>query len=408
MAKFIQPRIVSEFKCDGSICPSNCCKYGWKIDLDADIVQKYREMGIDCAYWDNELQKYCMRLLPNGSCSLLREDGWCSIHKRFGESFLSTTCRRYPRYIQSFDEKIFTRSFTLTCPIAADLFLRQNDPLEFIQVEDEIPTISNISLQDVSDEQCESIINVNLASIRILQNRRMTIDQRLLTLGFFIAEVGDFRENPDLFRDNLKMLDELCASERFIKTELPKFCRAIKFDAEDFIRIMFSLLESMYGKNSDYGAGGEFFDLIQSTGTLYMDDDNTTSISKSAKKYLKLKSVREKFFKHASIVIENSLVNEFWIQCFPYRFMNISTIQNYFFFVIMYKLQEFLLTSYLEIQRHKSHSLNKSKVEDAAIHSAKMFSMIFEHSPKLVQKISGIAKSKGDDLRANLSSMLQV
>ena len=407
MAKFIQPKIFSEFKCDGSKCNSMCCK-NWSIDVDTETYQKYLELKIPNVEWNEASKKYLFKLLPNGSCPCLDDDGLCKIQKQHGESFLSITCKQYPRIVQAVNPNIFTRSFTLTCPIAADLILRQTEPLKFTQIESDSQLKVNVNLLYLDDQAAENLIELRMIAIRILQNRRMTIDQRLLTLGFFISQVGDIRTDFDIVRDNLKMLDELCASDRFIKIELPKFCRAIKFDAEDFVRIMLNLLETMYGQKSGFGVREEFLDFIKSTGTLYMDENNVSSIPKTAKKYLKLKSVREKFFKHASIIIENSLVNEFWSQCFPYRFTNIKPTQNYFFFVIMYKLKEFLLLSYLEVQRRKSHSMSKSKVEDAAIQAAKMFSMLFEHQIPIVDKISGIAKNKGDDIYANLSSMLQV
>ena len=410
MAKFIQPRIVSEFKCDGSKCNSKCCK-NWLIDIDDETYQKYLELNIPNIVWNNELNKNIFQLLPNGSCPNLDEDGLCKIQKSHGESFLSVTCRHYPRYVHSIDGKFYTRSLTLTCPVAANLILKQDQPIEFIETEDQSPAFSFMICEGLKDQEIDNVIELRLVSIKILQNRRMTIDQRLLTLGFFFSQVGDIRwgggDSADILRDNIKTLSDLCASEKFINEDLPRFCRAIKFDATDFVRIMLSLLESMYGEDSTFKIRREFFELIESTKVLFSNSDSV-SISDAAKKYLKLESTREKLFKHASNILENYLVNEWWLQLFPYRFDNVSTIQNYFFFAIMYKLQEFILTTYLELQHRKKKTLNKSRVEDAVILSAAMFSMIYEHSTKLLDKISGISKTKNDDLLAMMSSMLRV
>lgn len=405
MARFFQPKIFFEFQCDGAKCGSMCCK-NWTIDVDKETAQKYLELKLPNMIWRDDVQQYMFQLRDDGSCPNLNEDGLCKIQKSHGESFLSNTCRQYPRHVQSIGDVLFTRSLTLTCPVASELILRQSKPLEFVETEEDFPKSVQSKIEDLSGREAEVIVEVRLASIRILQNRRMTINQRLLTLGFFLSQIGNVIVEPDVVHDNVQMLDELCASEKFLRENLPKFCRAIKFDAEYFCRIMFQLLESMYGKDSAYNVRLEFRDFLQSM-TIFMSEEDSVSISHAAKKYLQLDSIRAKIFKHASPVLENSMINNWWIQCLPFRFNNITLMQNYFFFVIMTKLQEFVLTAYLETQRLKKKSLNKPRVEEAAIQSAAMFSMIFEHSPKLTETISGISRAKGDDLLAMMNSMLQ-
>ena len=251
MAKFIQPKFFSEFKCDGSKCNSMCCR-DWEIDIDEKTYQKYLELKISNIEWHESLKKYLFKLQPNESCPNLDKNGLCKIQRFHGESFLSNTCKTYPRMIQSINEKIFSRSLTLTCPVAADLILRQIEPIEFIESEDLPPILPNFSIKDVNDRQIENVMEIRRVSIRILQNRKVSIDQRFLTLGFFISQFGNINDNSNAIRHNIKMLDELCASEKFLREDLPRFCRAIKFNAEDFLRIMFTLLETMYGKDSDF------------------------------------------------------------------------------------------------------------------------------------------------------------
>ena len=65
---------------------------------------------------------------------MLTPDYWCSVQRQYGESYLSNTCRAYPR-VAYFMLDYYERSLSMTCPIAAELILSSIEPMTFEQVE---------------------------------------------------------------------------------------------------------------------------------------------------------------------------------------------------------------------------------------------------------------------------------
>ena len=56
----------------------------------------------------NEVTDYCVKF----------ENGWCGIHKQYGEEFLGDACHFYPRITRSMGERVVT-TLALSCPEAA-------------------------------------------------------------------------------------------------------------------------------------------------------------------------------------------------------------------------------------------------------------------------------------------------
>ena len=369
----IQPKIVSKFQCDGSKCNSMCCR-DWAIDIDDETYQKYLELKIPNIEWNEELKSRIFKMKSNGSCPNLDSDHLCKIQKSHGESFLSQTCREFPRQNKFMGGRFFERILTLSCPVAANLILRQNQPIEFDFLLGDRPNFYVDVCIGLREIEVENVLSLQLAITRILQNRKISIDQRLLTLEFFLEKVGDIRwgggDSAEDLRKNIETLEIFCISEKFMREDLPRISRKIKFNPEEFLQIMKKLIDSIRERST------EFRPEIRK----YFQRINFNSISLNKFKTL------DKF----AAIFENYLVNECWIQLFPYRFSDLSTLQNYFFFVIMYKLQQFAMI----------HLNAKSK--DEIIRFIQSFAHIFTHHTTLMDEISAAAKID------SVSKLLQV
>ncbi|MBQ7199473.1 MAG: flagellin lysine-N-methylase, partial [Selenomonadaceae bacterium] len=128
MKIYLQPKYVSDFQCDGKICPKNCCKRNWKISIDAETYKKYLRVESP----EHELTRHIVKndeeyfiQQIDGACPFLNSDGLCSIQLERGEENISQICRSYPRQLYKFGGLI-ERSLTLTCPLAANLVLNPN------------------------------------------------------------------------------------------------------------------------------------------------------------------------------------------------------------------------------------------------------------------------------------------
>lgn len=188
---FFQPKYVKKFHCDGQKCGAQCCK-SWIIDIDKKTYEKYKkiesplkEITSNIKFF-HERNSYIALLDENYSCSFLMENNLCWIQKNYGEDCLSMTCQTYPRsthYLVNF----FERALTLTCPLAAELALLPKKSMEFEVTEFFMPVGSwfKIKFHDLNLEILSRIVDIQSTAIFILQERTLTIDQRLAVLGFF-------------------------------------------------------------------------------------------------------------------------------------------------------------------------------------------------------------------------------
>ena len=139
MYSCIQPVYVKDFRCDGSLCHSKCCR-GWQIEIDAETYRKYKKLPA------GELRSRVLTKLarrPNGmyrfamegiSCPMLCEDGLCAIQRQFGEDFLSNTCAEFPRRVHVLQDGIAERVLSFACPVAARLAMENPAAMAFEQV----------------------------------------------------------------------------------------------------------------------------------------------------------------------------------------------------------------------------------------------------------------------------------
>lgn len=145
MMKVLKPFYYDDFKCIGGQCIDNCCGNNWRIDIDEKAYKKYRKMkGQMGKKINNNISRnrsnpnylqYGKINLKNNKCSLLSEEGLCTIHGSLGEDYLCNTCRVYPREIRKYGE-IYERNLSISCPEVARYIIKSKDNFSF-NLEDE-------------------------------------------------------------------------------------------------------------------------------------------------------------------------------------------------------------------------------------------------------------------------------
>ena len=143
--KVLKPFYYDNFKCIGGECIDNCCSNNWRIDIDEKTYKKYRKMkGKIGKKINNSISRnrsnpnylqYGKINLKNNKCSLLSENGLCTIHGSLGEDYLCNTCRVYPREIMKYGE-IYERNLSISCPEVARYIIKSKDNFSF-DLEDE-------------------------------------------------------------------------------------------------------------------------------------------------------------------------------------------------------------------------------------------------------------------------------
>ena len=157
--KVLKPFYYDNFKCIADKCIDNCCHMQWQITIDEKTYKKYRKLK---GTWGKKINNNITRIRKNNSylncgkiklkehgCSLLDEEGFCSIHAQLGEGYLSNTCRMYPRNIAKYNN-IYERNLLMSCPEVARYLIKHKGDFYF-----------NMDEEKLSDLDKDYIINKN-------------------------------------------------------------------------------------------------------------------------------------------------------------------------------------------------------------------------------------------------------
>ena len=329
--KIYCPTYVKNFKCDGKLCDSRCCR-DWRILLDEETRQKFLTLPDH-----NEIFKHvdesaqAFKLQSSGACPFLDENFLCKLQLKHGEDFLPAICQSFPRVTYNLGDEIFLQAMTLTCPVAAISILLEpitfdvGDKINARQVFDFTKKIPNV----------KKFLSRQQAAIKILQRRDLSINQRLRELCEFFGE----------------------------KISVP-----VDFDTENHAATLAELFGEMY--DADLTVGKK----------------NQLAATYQASRKNILAQLRGNF----SDVLENYLVNEFLMRCYPCAFVGDEKF-NCRVFVTAYRAIEFAavlttisrthltLEDFLELLCAVNDKLDHSKggmeaiKNFAALHDAEIF-----------------------------------
>ena len=228
----LKPRYVDDFKCDGSKCGAQCCRNAWSIYVDAKTYEKYSALGI-ARHLRRSGEHWLIAPNAENCCPFLGADNLCRIQKVHGENYLSQVCAGYPRIITRLGN-FLELALSPTCPVAAEMFLLVEEPLKFTVAEADEKILrlgANHILQGIPKNFAQLIVDVQLAMISILQERRLSFDRRLIVLGFFLDRVEELIVNGKLDGATLKRLATVYTSENFLSEQVPLMLAAVRFDA---------------------------------------------------------------------------------------------------------------------------------------------------------------------------------
>lgn len=141
--KLYAPAYYKRFRCIADKCEHSCC-IGWEIDIDADTLQKYKQLK--SGYGAVIKESISMddtphfRLCEGERCPHLNERGLCKIILGVGEDYLCDICREHPRFYNY--TKVAEVGVGMSCPEAARLILSSPDFAQ-IEVVGEVPDVTD-------------------------------------------------------------------------------------------------------------------------------------------------------------------------------------------------------------------------------------------------------------------------
>ena len=347
---YFQPEYVRKFKCNGAKCDARCCK-NWRIEIDAQTHAQYSRIQpkinaqeiLSHIKFNPDTRKYFVDMNDKKFCPFLTEKNLCRLQLKYGENFLSLTCATFPRFTRNFG-KFFERALSLTCPVAAETILFRDAPLKFewIELWEDPAAKVGILPSPVPQKLISYFVDIQIAMISILQERTLSIDQRLIVLGFFLDRLDEIIS--DGFDDDATTkLIAAYESKNFLSRQVPRMLAAVTFDAKKFIGQILGLLETICG-GKNLGDNEKFLDALIETLKIFPDGSGKVSVTKIAANYERLADKRKIFQARYATFSENFLVNEIFLTCFPWKF-KMSFAKNFGVFVAEYKIFELLTFS---------------------------------------------------------------
>ena len=391
----LQTEHVKKFHCDGKSCQSLCCR-GWGIAIDNAAWKKYKKIKGKAgksilSHIKKKDGKHMIKLREDRSCPFLREDFLCSLQHDYGEAYLSDICRTYPRLMRVVDQ-LLECSLCLTCPVAAKLVLLQGSPMEFEQVEFLAKEALDVRFFQWS-KGLVKLPELQYAAISLLQDRRFSMDQRLIILGFFLEHIQD-TEDMEKWSDIVRFY----ASDD-IAEQAPEMFRAIRFYPEQYLKAMFSLVEALYGEKSNLHIWLEGLEDV--TRVFGFEGDHievpVSSLLSSYEEHYP--AAKKELMDHYGHIFENYLVNEFFANMYPFRVEG-NLVQNYGVFLLGYKLMEFILVA---MKANRGAAVD----EETLVENISGFANFIDHTPKYLEAIRQEAWKQGAGTAAFLKSLLQ-
>ena len=330
---FLQPKYVKNFKCDGQRCDAKCCK-GWRIDIDAATFEKYEKIESDekeitsKLKYNEEIECHVVQLDDKNFCPFLTEENLCGIQKKYGENFLSFTCKNFPRRIVNLGN-IIEYSLSLSCPLAAELALTSYDAMS-LEVQ-KVPRQKDFSpAQNVPEKIQPYLFFIQTASMFILKIADWTIDQRLAVIGFFWKDVDQLiKENKF---NEIATLAKSYTSLNFLEEKGAKIFSEIAFDHKKFLEVVIDgIFKKIYSPDDE--------NYINMRNFFMPTIDGNISIKDAEKNFDDWNFDRENFLGKMNVVFSNYVALEIFYNLYPYRVEG-SVAHNFTVLVALYKFVE--------------------------------------------------------------------
>ena len=345
----LQPVYMRRFVCDGRRCGSLCCCAKWGVALDAATLARYEGRPELLHELKKGLERseatggWIMRH-ENGRCVFLREDGLCSLHRRFGIGAISDVCAEYPRKMHEVGDTL-DRALCLSCPVAAEEVLFAEEPLAFEWVEVAAPRPAYVDRMPLGAPLSAAVFrNLQLAGIALLAERRLSLDARLAALGLLLARAEAYVEQgaaEDLIKDAAAIADAAAGEAKALLTANP-------FDAALYLGFFQRLFPALaQATEDDLPETAAYLARIRRAfgeghGDAARGQAGAEKKSVCAALAERRRRYGERILSKHGNALENWLVNEFLLGRYPLT-GGTSFLANYEVFVVLYKMLEFLL-----------------------------------------------------------------
>lgn len=171
--KIVVPDYYKDFRCLAGDCKHSCC-IGWEVDIDADTLEYYKSVEGEFGErlknnisYNEETAYFAMDFC--GRCPFLNEGGLCDIMINLGFDKVSQICDDHPRFRNFYSDREEI-GLGLSCESVAMQIISKQDKTQLITLEDG---------DELLWEDEEDFLDLRNDLFEILQDRNLTIDQRI-------------------------------------------------------------------------------------------------------------------------------------------------------------------------------------------------------------------------------------
>lgn len=388
--KVLKPFYYDDFKCVVGECIDNCCHAEWEISIDKKTFKKYRKLK---GQWGNKINNNIGRIRSNISdlrygkiklkdkgCSLLDEEGLCSIHAKLGERYLCNTCRVYPRMVIKFGE-VYERNLYMSCPEVARYLIKYKGNFYFNMDEEELSDLDKDYIVDkIYDENLYNLLwDSRSLAMEIIQFKEIEIWKRIIFLKMLTDKVQklideekyeNYQNLLNAFRNEIINIDVINSLDKISIVEDIK------------LKFIKGILEA---KNVQGVNGKKYINLINEYNNLFQDDND--------EKVIKLISKNENEFNDYIKNFDNILENLLVYLIYKY-FMNTLYTKD------LKKEVNKIIISYSIIRMlllGRWFKNNKKLEEEDFVEIFYVFSRVIEHNQQFLNNLYKNIKNAGYD-----------
>lgn len=398
--KVLKPFYYDDFKCTANECVDNCCSY-WKIEIDEKTYKKYKKLKGE---WGKKINNNISRNrnnanylqygkinLKNNKCSLLSEDGLCTIHGSLGEDYLCNTCRVYPREISKYGE-IYERNLSISCPEVARYIIKSKDNFSFNLEDEKLSDLDKDYI--VNNKYNEKLYNIlwdaRSLAMEIIQFKEIEVWKRIAFFKMLTDKVQNIinEKQYDNYEEVLNNFREQVTNINVINS-LDK----ISVIPEVKVKFIQSALQvrANNGLNND-----KFISLIIEYNELF---DKNIDFKNNVEKVIEKEKEFNTYLKEQENIIENLLIYliyKYFMNALYTKNLS-AEVNNIILYYVMVKM--------LLLSRYNKN--NKELNEEDFVEVFYLFSRVVEHNTVFLPNIYKDIKEAGYDTLAYMTILVR-
>lgn len=398
--KVLKPFYYDDFKCTANECVDNCCS-NWKIEIDEKTYKKYKKLKGE---WGKKINNNISRNrsnanylqygkinLKNNKCSLLSEDGLCTIHSKLGENYLCNTCKKYPREISKYGE-IYERNLSISCPEVARYIIKSKDNFSFNLEDEKFSDLDKDYI--VNNKYNEKLYNIlwdtRSLAMEIIQFKEIEIWKRISFFKMLTDKVQNIINEKQY--DNY---EEVLNNFREQITNINVINSLDKISVISDVKVKF--IQSALQVRANQGTNNEKFDnLLKEYNELFNKD---IDFKGNIKKIIKKEEELNTYLKEHKNILENLLIYliyKYFMKSLHTKDLN-AEVNN---IILSYAMIKMLL-----LARYNKN--NKELNEEDFVEVFYLFSREIEHNTVFLPNIYKDIKEAGYDTLAYMTILVR-